>query len=125
MDLGSRKGWVAEGGRLTSEQDSFRRSSDDWYDANLANPSLIDPTTYDRALGPGAEAWFKASALEHVEQVSGHVEILAMYQVGCELIRSSDQGEVIYGDDHQVIVVPYGLCRQQRAYTPANSPAPR
>ncbi|MFJ8041356.1 hypothetical protein ACIRBX_12705 [Kitasatospora sp. NPDC096147] len=116
---------LAADGRLTSEQESFRRSSYDWYDANLANPSLVDPMVYDRELNFGAEAWFKASAVEHVEQVSGHLEILGMYQVGCESIWSSDPGEVIYEDDHQVVVVPYGLRQQQPADAAANSPTPR
>ncbi|MFI5527465.1 hypothetical protein ACIA8O_02805 [Kitasatospora sp. NPDC051853] len=97
---------LASAGRLTPEQESFRRSSYDWYDANLVNPSHVDPTVYDRELHPGAEAWFKASARAHVERVGGHLEILELHRVGCEAIWSADPGEVIYEDDHQVVVVP-------------------
>ncbi|MFC8722151.1 hypothetical protein [Kitasatospora sp. NPDC057198] len=114
---------LAAEGRLTSEQESFRRSSYDWYDANLANPSHVDPAVYDRELNPGAEAWFKVSAHRHVEQVDGHLEILAAHRVGCETLRSPDPGEVVYEDEHQVVVVPYGRRAEQHAAAPATSAA--
>ncbi|MER5641316.1 hypothetical protein ABT095_30770 [Kitasatospora sp. NPDC002227] len=98
---------LAADGRLTPEQESFRRSSYDWYDANLTNPSHVDPTVYDRDRHPGAEAWFKASAEAHLAQVAGHLEILALHGVGCETRHCADPGTVVYEDQHQVVVLPH------------------
>ncbi|MFJ8043253.1 hypothetical protein ACIRBX_22440 [Kitasatospora sp. NPDC096147] len=98
---------LAAAGKLTPAQESFRRSSYDWYDANLANPSDIDPTVYDRDLNHGAEAWFKESAADHIAHVAGHLDILALHGVGCDILRSTDPGAVVYEDDHQIVVVPY------------------
>ncbi|MFJ1756956.1 hypothetical protein [Kitasatospora sp. NPDC088134] len=99
---------LAASGALTAEQEAFRRSSYDWYDANLVNPSHVDPAVYDRELNPGAEAWFKTSAHRHLEQVDGHLQILAAHGVGCEALRSVDPGKILYEDEHQAVVVPHG-----------------
>ncbi|GLW73861.1 hypothetical protein Kpho02_61590 [Kitasatospora phosalacinea] len=98
---------LAAAGRLTPAQESFRRSSYDWYDAHLANPSHVDPTVYDRDLHHGAEAWFKESAVEHLAQVAGHLEILTLHGVGYDVLRSTDPGTVLYEDEHQVVVLPH------------------
>ncbi|MFJ5228748.1 hypothetical protein ACIQBJ_02500 [Kitasatospora sp. NPDC088391] len=99
---------LAADGALTAGQEAFRRAGYDWYDANLVNPSHVDPAVYDRELNLGAEAWFKASAHRHLAQVDGYLQILAAHGVGCETLRSADPGEVRYEDEHQVVVVPYG-----------------
>ncbi|WP_432091362.1 hypothetical protein [Streptomyces sp. NRRL F-5630] len=94
-------------GKLTPAQESFRRSSYDWYDAHLVNPSYTDPIVYDRDLNPGAEAWFKESAADHIAHVAGHLDILALHGVGYDTLHSTDPGTVIYEDDHQVVVLPH------------------
>ncbi|MEV4744820.1 hypothetical protein AB0K21_00450 [Streptosporangium sp. NPDC049248] len=98
---------LASRGKLTAEQERFRRTNNDWYDANFTNPSDIDPTVYDHALNPGAAAWFKSSAHLLIERVSGYMEILAAHGVGCEVVYSSDPGKIVYEDDHQIVVVPH------------------
>lgn len=95
-------------GKLTEEQERFRRVNNDWYHANFTNPSDVDPTVYDRAVNPGAAAWFKASAAELIARVDGYLEILAAHGVECVPVRSSAPGRVIYEDEHQIVVVPAG-----------------
>ncbi|WP_246266953.1 hypothetical protein [Nonomuraea typhae] len=94
-------------GELTEAEEKFRRSSNDWYNANFTNPSDEDPTVYDRALNPGAAAWFKRSAAHLIDRVTGYLEILKAHDVPCVRVESSDPGRVIYEDADQVVVVPY------------------
>lgn len=54
---------LAKQGKLTPEQEAFRRTNNDWYDAAYQNPSLVDPAVYDREVNPLAAAWFKPSAV--------------------------------------------------------------
>ncbi|MCX4745606.1 hypothetical protein OG455_08740 [Kitasatospora sp. NBC_01287] len=97
---------LSAAGRLTEEQEAFRRGSYAWFEENYANPSDIDPAVYDRERNPGAQAWFRATARPHLEQVRGHLAILAAHGVGCEELRSADPGVVVYEDEHQVVVIP-------------------
>lgn len=98
---------LAREGRLSDEQESFRRSNNSWYDAAYTDPSTVDPTVYDDAVNPGAAAWFKPSAAHLLTRVPGYLEILAAHGVDCRVLRSSDPGRVVYEDDVQVVVVPY------------------
>src|SRR5919106_1489359 len=61
---------LARDGRLTEEQYRFWRTGNDWYDTHFTNPSDVDPTVYDRALHPGAVAWFKATAVHLIDRVA-------------------------------------------------------
>jgi hypothetical protein len=97
---------LAREGRLTEEQERFRRTNNDWYDANYVNPSDIDPTVYDPHLNPGAVAWFKMSSADLIKRVDGYLEVLAAHGVGCERAESSEPGTIIYEDQYQVVVVP-------------------
>ncbi|WP_370154791.1 hypothetical protein [Streptacidiphilus sp. EB129] len=96
---------LAHRGQLTAEQEQFRRSNNDWFDANFTNPADIDPTVYDHELNPGATAWFKVSAQHLIERVDGYRQILTAHGIECVETRSPDPGRVIYEDDHQVVVV--------------------
>lgn len=95
---------LSRDGKLTPNQEQFRRTSNDWYDANFTNPTQVDPTVYDH---PGARAWFKSTADELIGRVDGYLVILDAHGVGCEKVSSSDPGAIIYEDEHQVVVVPY------------------
>ncbi|MFC1410307.1 hypothetical protein ACEZCY_13670 [Streptacidiphilus sp. N1-12] len=97
---------LARRGQLTEEQERFRRSSNDWFDANFANPADVDPTVYDHELNPGATAWFKMSARHLIERVEGYRQLLRAHGIVCVEARSLDPGRVIYEDEHQVVVVP-------------------
>lgn len=45
---------LAKAGRLSEEQEAFRRASNDWCDANFLNPAKVDPAVYEQL---GAAAW--------------------------------------------------------------------
>jgi hypothetical protein len=91
-------------GRLTPEQQVFRRMSNDWYDANFTNPSTVDPDVYRQ---PGAVAWFKASAVHLIDRVPGYLLVLDAHGVPWRRLESDDPGRVIYEDADQVVVVPH------------------
>ena len=99
---------LAREGRLSLEEESFRRLHNSWYDAAYPDPSTVDPTVYDRATNPGAAAWFKPSATHLIERVPGYLEILRAHGVACRTRRCADPGRIVYEDDVQIVVVPYG-----------------
>ncbi|MEU2559391.1 hypothetical protein ABZ626_08665 [Streptomyces longispororuber] len=94
---------LAKEGKLTAEQERFRRANNDWYDAAYPTP---DASVYDPERNPGAVAWFRTTATHLVERVPGYLEILAAHGVECQEVRSADPGRVVYKDDVQVVVVP-------------------
>ncbi|CAM5337992.1 hypothetical protein SVIOM342S_02320 [Streptomyces violaceorubidus] len=98
---------LAREGRLSDEQETFRRRNNRWHDAAYTDPSTVDPRVYDEAVNPGAAAWFKPSATHLLARVSGYLEILSAHGVDCRALRSADPGRVIYEDDVQVVVVPH------------------
>ncbi|MFE0405578.1 hypothetical protein ACFW19_27265 [Streptomyces nigra] len=98
---------LAREGRLSEEQEAFRRLNNNWYDAAYADPSTVDATVYDEEVNPGAAAWFKPSATHLLARVPGYLEILAAHGVDCQVLRSTDPGQVVYEDDVQIVVVPY------------------
>ncbi|MFF3772073.1 hypothetical protein [Streptomyces sp. NPDC002232] len=100
---------LARDGRLSDEQESFRRSNNSWYDAAYTDPSTVDPQVYDGKVNPGAAAWFKSSATHLIARVSGYLEILSAHGVDCQTVRSADPGRIVYEDDVQIVVVPYAL----------------
>ncbi|MEU6924081.1 hypothetical protein [Streptomyces sp. NPDC046631] len=98
---------LAREGKLSEEQELFRRTNNSWYNAAYTDPSTVDPGIYDHEINPGAAAWFKPSAEHLLARVPGYLVILAAHGVDCRLLRSTDPGRVIYEDDVQVVVVPY------------------
>ncbi|MGW7085318.1 hypothetical protein ACWGH2_17760 [Streptomyces sp. NPDC054871] len=98
---------LAREGKLTPEQERFRRVNNDWYDAAYPTPSKVDPTVYDPDVTPGAVAWFKVTATHLIERLPGYLEILDAHGIECRVVRSSDPGRVVYEDEFQVVVVPY------------------
>jgi hypothetical protein len=98
---------LARDGKLTLEQERFRRANNDWYDAAYTNPTTVDPTVYDLERNPGAVAWFKSSSHELIARVDGYLEILSAHEVGCERVESPDPGKIIYEDEYQVVAVPH------------------
>ncbi|MFE8975878.1 hypothetical protein ACFYM7_20975 [Streptomyces cyaneofuscatus] len=98
---------LAREGKLTAEQEAFRRSNNSWYNAAYTDPSTVDPTVYDHEINPGAAAWFKPTATHLLQRVPGYLQVLTAHGVDCQLLRSADPGRVIYEDDVQVVVVPH------------------
>ncbi|MEU8763687.1 hypothetical protein [Streptomyces sp. NPDC048659] len=99
---------LAREGRLSAPQEAFRRAGNRWYDAAYPDPSTVDPTVYDDAVHPGAAAWFKVTATHLLARVPGYLEILAAHGVDCRTARSADPGRIVYEDEVQIVVVPYG-----------------
>ncbi|WP_406101477.1 hypothetical protein OG698_04185 [Streptomyces sp. NBC_01003] len=99
---------LGRAGRLSEEQELFRRENNAWYDLAYPDPSKVDPSVYDPAVSPTATAWFKPTATHLMERVDGYLEILAAHGVDCRIVRSSDPGQVIYEDEVQIVVVPRG-----------------
>ncbi|MFI6600600.1 hypothetical protein ACIBHX_30515 [Nonomuraea sp. NPDC050536] len=92
---------------LSPAEERFRLENNAWYDANFADPAMVDPAVYNRDLNPGAAAWFKPSARHLIDRVTGYLEILDAHHISCVRLESRDPGRVIYEDPDQVVVVPY------------------
>lgn len=94
-------------GRLSAEDEQWRRERNRWFDDAYLDPSTVDPTVYDHAVNPEAVAWFKAAPAAHlVAATLEHCAILDRYAVAWERVESDDPGRVVYEDEHQVVVVP-------------------
>ncbi|WP_431780513.1 hypothetical protein [Streptomyces chumphonensis] len=98
---------LARDGRLTAEQEEFRRTTNAWYDAAYTNPTHVEPTVYDPVVNPGAVAWFKASAGHLLARVEGYLAILTAHGVPHVRLESADPGRIVYEDADQVVVVPH------------------
>ncbi|RVU27857.1 hypothetical protein EOT10_06115 [Streptomyces antnestii] len=96
---------LGRAGKLSEEQERFRRANNAWYDAAYPDPGSVDPSVYDPEVNPTATAWFKPTATHLLDRVGGYLEILAAHGVECRLVRSADPGRVIYEDDVQIVVV--------------------
>jgi len=97
---------LGQSGRLSPEDETFRQTTNAWYDAAYANPAALDPTIYDRTVHPLAAAWFKGAAQHLLAPLLGHLDILDRHGVAWERVEAEDPGCVIYEDDVQVVVVP-------------------
>ncbi|MEU1667654.1 hypothetical protein ABZ547_29605 [Streptomyces sparsogenes] len=104
---------LARDGKLTAEQERFRRANNDWYNAANPDPSSVDPTVYDHKLHPGAAAWFKCTSRDLIKRVDGYLEILAAHGIECRMMRSSDPGRIVYEDEYQIVVVPHEASQGQ------------
>ncbi|WP_203612464.1 hypothetical protein [Amycolatopsis sp. SID8362] len=99
---------LSRAGRLTAEQEEFRRTNHAWYESRYTNPATIDPAVYDHAINPGATAWFKQSAEELIARAAGYLEILEAHGIGCaKLVARDTPGRIIYEDADQIVVVPH------------------
>lgn len=96
---------LGRAGRLSEEQELFRRENNAWYDLAYPDPSKVDPSVHDPAVSPTATAWFKPTATHLMERVDGYLEILAAHGVDCRVVRSCDPGQVISEDEVQIVVV--------------------
>ncbi|SCD44383.1 hypothetical protein GA0115239_101858 [Streptomyces sp. BpilaLS-43] len=99
---------LARTGRLTAGQEAFRRANNRWYDAAYPDPSTVDPAVYDDTVNPGAAAWFKPTATHLIERVPGYLGLLAAHGVACRKVVSTAPGRIVYEDDVQIVVVPFG-----------------
>ncbi|WP_336086784.1 hypothetical protein [Nocardia sp. SSK8] len=93
-------------GRLSVEQERFRRSGNDWFTDHLVNPYEADRRVYDRERHPGAAAWFRSTALPMIDRVSGYLDILDRHGIGWERLDSNDPGIILYEDPQQIVALP-------------------
>lgn len=97
---------LAHEGKLSPTQHHEWRTTNDWFNEAYPNPSHLDPTIYDRAVNPGAVAWFKEGATHLMERVPAYLAILASHGVECVRRTTADPGHIIYEDDAQVVAIP-------------------
>ena len=97
---------LANQGRLTAEQERFRRRMNAWYAAAFPDPCRTHPDTYDRRINPGAAAWFRDTATHLIDRVQGYLYILHAHGLAYQRVQSADPGRIIYQDLHQVVAVP-------------------
>ena len=98
---------AARRGRLTVEQETFRRTNNDWFDAYYPDPTTVDPTVYDHGINPGAAAWFKSGAIDLINRTERYLDLCRVLGIDCERVESADPGRIIYEDEHQVVVVAH------------------
>ncbi len=91
-------------GYLSVDEERFRRTTNDWYDATYTNPSTVDRSIYEDNLL--AAAWFKPAAKHLFEPIPRYLEILANHNLPCERYLSPAPGRILYEDAHQIVVVP-------------------
>jgi hypothetical protein len=80
----------------------------------LLTEAYVDPTTvvpgcYDRAVNPGARAWFRADAADLLELTRFHVALLERLRVPWMELRTRTPGRIVYEDDVQVVAVPFSF----------------
>ncbi|MFN3432509.1 MAG: hypothetical protein ACK46X_21505, partial [Candidatus Sericytochromatia bacterium] len=85
-------------GRLTAEQEDFRRTTNQWFNENLPLPTEGNPALYSEAHLQSA-AWFKRTAAEQLARIPGYLEILDEAGVGWHAIITDDPGPILYEDD--------------------------
>ncbi|UPK75388.1 hypothetical protein MU582_01770 [Nocardioidaceae bacterium SCSIO 66511] len=96
---------AAKSGQLTSEQEAFRRTNNDWFDAYYADPNTVDRTVYDPGVNPAAAGWFKADAVELIDRTERYLDLCRVLGICCERVESENPGKIIYEDEHQIVVV--------------------
>nr|WP_216648186.1 hypothetical protein [Isoptericola chiayiensis] len=105
---------LARSGRLSAEDWSWWRASNDWCNAAYPDPTTVDPAVYDQVLNPGARAWFRSSATDLIAKAREYVALLDEYEVACVERYTRAPGRVVYGDKVQVIAVPVGALVTRR-----------
>ncbi|MNS32262.1 hypothetical protein D3C72_643410 [compost metagenome] len=93
---------LAWDGRLTADQDAFRRTTNQWFNENMPLPTEVNPALYSEAHLQSA-AWFKRTAAQQLARIPGYLEILDEVGVGWHAIITDDPGPILYEDDFQVI----------------------
>lgn len=94
-------------GRLTPEDTAWWRAANARMTAAYPDPSTVVPGCYDQQTHPGARAWFKVGSAAPLAATGEYLDVLDRYGVGWVELRTAHPGHVTYGDDVQVVAVPY------------------
>ena len=94
---------LAREGRLSAGDESFWRSSNDWFTARLLDPTAIDPQIF--RLHPLAVSWFDEHAVDLLARIPGYLEILDRHSVGWQAVVAVDPGPIVYSDADQVLAI--------------------
>lgn len=93
---------LAWDGRLTSEQEAFRRTTNQWFNENMPLPTEANPALYSEAHLQSV-SWFKRTAAEQLARIPGYLAILDEVGVGWHAIVAEDPGPILYEDAFQVV----------------------
>jgi hypothetical protein len=110
---------LGRGGLLSPEDHDWWLIENARGDALYTDPSTVDPACYDRAVNPGARAWFKETAHELLAMTADYLRLLDRYRVPWVELRSASPGRIVYEDDVQVVAVPYTHAEDWRLPAPA------
>jgi hypothetical protein len=98
---------LAWGGVLTPDDHAWWAAENQRGDELYTDPSTVDAACYDRALNPGARAWFKDTASDLIALTAAYLSLLDRYGVPWVELRSASPGRILYEDAVQVVAVPY------------------
>ncbi|MFD8205869.1 hypothetical protein ACFV2S_05595 [Streptomyces sp. NPDC059695] len=87
---------LAREGRLSDDQESFRRRNNSWYNGAYTDPSTVDPHVYDDGINPGAAAWFESATQGEVTASNGvTAEEAAVLCAGSRCIELAGPGQAV------------------------------
>lgn len=76
----------------------------DWFRRNLSSPGLYKQRGHTKHI----ICWFKPTANEHLGRMHEMIGILELYDIHVSQVKNCRPGYVVYEDDHQVAVMPFG-----------------
>jgi hypothetical protein len=92
--------------RLSGEDAEQLRRLYLWFKANLPVPSRFSLSARPHAKAQ-ALSWFRDIAAEHIRQIREYQQILEIYGVSVEALRTARPGYIVYEDEHQVVAYPF------------------
>lgn len=92
---------------LTETDAAWVRSSNARATATYVDPTSVNRSCYDSTLNPGAQAWFRNSAIPLLDLAREYLDLLDRYGLRWVELRTASPGRLVYEDDVQVVAVPY------------------
>ncbi len=97
---------VESGNLLLSEEESLLEIRDGF------NQHLDKPTRFTkskppfRGKPPRAIAWFKETAVLHIQKIREMARILESYRIAVDVFKAERVGYVVYEDEYQIVAEP-------------------
>ena len=98
---------VESGNLLPSEEDSLLELRN-WFNQHLEKPTRFTaskPPFYRKQ--PKAIAWFKDTAVLHIEKIREMANILESYGIAVDVFKAERVGYVVYEDEYQIVAEPF------------------